>query len=40
MVTKETKYPYDKTKLSKDIKDLDYKDLQLRDAEWYNSNGV
>lgn len=35
MVTKETKYPYDKSKLHTSIKDLDYKQLNLRNPEWY-----
>lgn len=40
IVTKETKYPYDKTQLTKKIKDMDYNSLQLRNSQWYEMNGV
>lgn len=40
MVTKDTKLPYDRTQLTKQIKDLDYKEIQLRDETWYKKAGV
>ncbi|KRX10397.1 Rieske [2Fe-2S] iron-sulfur domain [Pseudocohnilembus persalinus] len=40
MVSKETKFPYDKTKLSKEIRNLDYKKIQLRDQDWFKQYGV
>jgi len=32
--------PFDKTQLTKQIKNLDYKSLSLRDMEWYQNCGV
>lgn len=40
VITKDTKIPYDKTKLTKQIKDIDYKAIQLRDEAWYKRAGV
>jgi NAD(P)H-nitrite reductase large subunit len=40
VVTRELTYPYDKTKLSKDIKNIDYDKILLRDQDWYKSNGI
>ena len=40
IVTKEYQLPYDKTRLSKEIKNLDYNDLLLRDNQWFEQNGV
>ncbi len=40
MISKDTKLPYDKTKLTKSFKDVDYEDLLLRDRDWYKDNGV
>lgn len=40
VVTKDSKLPYDKTQLTKQIKDLDYKSIQMRDEKWYQQCGV
>ena len=40
MVSKATKMPYDKTKLTKSFKNLNYKTIELRDEDWYQSNGI
>ena len=40
MITKDSKYPYDKTRLTKEIKDLDYKSLELREDRWYRQGGI
>lgn len=36
MVTKGTKMPYDKTKLTKAFKNMNYDNLTLRDEEWFH----
>ncbi|KAL4438557.1 hypothetical protein ABPG74_015455 [Tetrahymena malaccensis] len=40
MITKGTKMPYDKTKLTKSFKFLNYDNLTLRDEDWFDSHGV
>lgn len=40
MVTKGTKMPYDKSKLTKSFKHLNYDHLTLRDEDWFRSQGV
>ncbi|EGR29865.1 hypothetical protein IMG5_147080 [Ichthyophthirius multifiliis] len=40
LITKGTKLPYDKTKLTKSFKNLNYKNLYLRDEDWYESTGI
>lgn len=37
MVSKGTKMPYDKTKLTKSFKNLNYNNLTLRDEEWFDA---
>ncbi len=37
MVSKGTKMPYDKTRLSKSFKNLNYDNLTLRDEEWFDA---
>jgi len=37
MVSKGTKMPYDKTKLTKSFKNLNYDNLTLRDEDWFDS---
>lgn len=32
--------PYDNSQLTKQIKNLDYKSLQLRDENWYKDLGI
>lgn len=40
MISKESKLPYDKTMLCKQIKDLKFDDIILRDHRWFQINGV
>ena len=40
MVTKGSKMPYDKTKLTKSFKNLNYDNLTLRDEDWFEAQGV
>lgn len=40
LITVDHDYPYDKTKLTKSIKDLKYSELDLRPPEWYDMYGV
>jgi len=37
MVSKGTKMPYDKTKLTKSFKNLNYDNLTLRDEDWFEA---
>lgn len=40
VITKDVKLPYDRTRLTKSVADVDYKEIQLRDEEWYKKAGV
>lgn len=40
MITTDFEYPYDRTKLYKSIRNLDYEKLYLRPKEWYDLFGV
>lgn len=40
MVTTDHDFPYDKTQLTKSIRDLDYSALDLRVPVWYEMFGV
>jgi len=40
MITTDTHLPYDKTKLSKSFKNINYDDLLLRPEEYYDDQGI
>jgi len=40
MITKDFEYPYDRTKLYRSIRNLDYDKVYLRPKEWYDLFGV
>lgn len=40
MISKDTRLPYDKTKLSKQFKNVDYKDWILRPESYYDDHGI
>jgi len=40
MITTDTRLPYDKTKLSKSFKNINYDDLYLRPEEYYDEQGI
>lgn len=40
MITKDLHLPYDKTKLIKKFKNMDYNKLYLREEEYYEDHGI